>query len=317
MANVGIDVSKDRLDVAIRPSGERFSVANDEKGCAELRKRVAKLKPERIVLEATGGYQSLAVQTLASAKLPIVVVNARQVRQFAQATGKLAKTDAIDADVLAHFAEAIQPEIRPLPDAAHRELEALITRRRQLVEMRAAEVKRKQGAPASVHASIDAVIKTLSAQIDDIEDNMQRLIRETPAWKDADDRNQSTPGVGRVLSSTMTALVPELGKLNRKEIASLIGVAPFNNDSGMGERKRTTWGGRATVRAVLYMASLSAIRYNAVIAAFYERLVAKGKPAQVALVACMRKLLTILNAMARDRRPWNPQLATAGASKCP
>ena len=313
MANVGIDVSKDRLDVAIRPSGERLSVANDDAGCAQLRKRLAKLKPERIVLEATGGYQSLVVQVLASAKLPVVVVNPRQVRQFAQATGTLAKTDAIDADLLAYFAEAIRPEIRPLPDATHRELEALVTRRRQLVEMRASEAKRRQIAPASVHASIDAVIETLSAQIDDIDDNMQRVIRETPAWKDADDRNQSTPGVGPVLSSTMTALVPELGKLNRKEIASLIGVAPFNNDSGKGERKRTTWGGRATVRAVLYMASLSAIRYNPVIGAFYARLVAKGKPAQVALVACMRKLLTILNAMARDGRNWNPQLATSGA----
>jgi transposase len=313
MANVGIDVSKDRLDVAIRPSGERLSVSNDDTGCAQLRKRLAKLKPERIVLEPTGGYQALVVQALASAKLPVVVVNARQVRQFAQATGKLAKTDAIDADVLAHFAEAIRPEIRPLPDAAHRELEALITRRRQLVEMRAAEAKRKQSAAASVHPSIDAVIQVLSTQIDDIDDNMQRVIRETPAWKDADERNQSTPGVGPVLSTTMTALVPELGKLNRKEIASLIGVAPFNNDSGQGERKRTTWGGRATVRAVLYMASLSAIRYNPVIGAFYARLVAKGKPAQVALVACMRKLLTILNAMARDGRKWNPQLAAAGA----
>jgi transposase len=311
MVNVGIDVSKEQLDVGIRPSGERFSVTNDEKGCTQLRKRLARLAPERIVLEATGGYESLAVQALASGKLPVVIINARQVRQFAQATGRLAKTDAIDADVLAHFGEAIRPEIRPLPDAALRELEALVTRRRQLVDMRAAEQKRKQSASVVVHPSIDAVIEVLSKQIDDVDGDMHRAIRKTEAWRDADDRNQSTPGVGRVLSTTLIALVPELGTLNRKQIASLVGVAPHNDDSGKRDGRRKTWGGRAPVRAVLYRAAVAAIRSNPVVRALHDRLVANGKVAKVAIVACMRKLLTILNAMARDKRHWDPELASA------
>jgi transposase len=309
--NVGIDVSKDRLDVAVRPSGETFSVDNTPDGCAALRKRLVKLKPERIVLEATGGYEALVAQAMTCAKLPVVIINPRQVRQFAQAIGRLAKTDAIDANLLAHYGEAIKPEIRPLPDAAQRELEALVARRRQLVDMRAAEQKRRMSASPVVQVSIDAVIEVLTKQIGDIDDDMHRVIRATPAWRDADDRNQSTPGVGRVLSTTLTALVPELGTLDRKKIASLVGVAPHNDDSGKREGKRTTWGGRAPVRAVLYMATLAAVRFNPVLQALHGRLIAKGKPAKVALVACMRKLLTILNAMARDRRSWNPQLAAA------
>ena len=315
MVNVGIDVSKERLDVAVRPTGERFSVGNDDEGCTQLRRRLMKLKPERIVLEPTGGFETRVVQALVSAKLPVVIINARQIRQFAQATGRLAKTDTIDADVLAHFGEAVKPEVRALPDEAHRELEALVSRRRQLVEMRAAETKRKQTAPALVHPSIDAIIEALTQQIDDIDDNLQRLVRSVPEWRDAEQRNTSTPGVGRVLSSTLTALVPELGKLDRKQIASLVGVAPLNNDSGKTEGKRTTWGGRAAVRAVLYMAALSAFRYNATIRAFRDRLLAKGKAPMVVVVACMRKLLTILNAMARDGKRWNPELAAAGAQK--
>lgn len=314
MINVGIDVSKEQLEVAVRPSGERFRVENNEDGCTQLRKRLAKLKPERIVLEPTGGFETRVVQALVTAKLPVVVINARQIRQYAQAIGRLAKTDTIDADVLAQFGEAVKPEIRPLPDQAHRELEALVSRRRQLVEMRASETKRKQTAPPVVHPSIEAIIEALSQQIDDIDDNLQRLVRSVPEWRDAEERNQSTPGVGRVLSTTLTALVPELGKLDRKQIAALVGVAPLNNDSGKSEGKRTTWGGRSAVRAVLYMAALSAFRYNATIRAFRDRLVAKGKPPMVAVVACMRKLLTILNAMARDAKPWNPQLAQ-GAQK--
>lgn len=313
MVNVGVDVSKERLDVAVRPGGERFSVGNDEEGCAQLCKRLSKLRPERVVLEPTGGFESRVVQALVRSKLPAVIVNARQIRQFAQATGRLAKTDTIDADVLAHFGEAVKPEIRAIPDETHRELEALVTRRRQLVEMRAAETKRKQTAPAVVHPSIDAVIELLTRQIDDIDDDLQRVVRSTPAWLDAEERNTSTPGVGRVLSTTMTALVPELGQLNRKQIAALVGVAPLNNDSGKAEGKRTTWGGRGAVRAVLYMAALSAFRYNPTIRAFRDRLLAKGKAPMVVVVACMRKLLTILNAMARDGKRWNPQLAGAGA----
>lgn len=309
--NVGIDVSKARLDVAIRPSGESFSVANDDEGHTELRKRLLKLKPERIVLEPTGGYESAIVRVLVAAKLPVVVVNARQVRNFAQALGRLAKTDRIDADVLAHFGEAIHPEIRPFPTEAVTNLEALVNRRRQLVEMRASEVKRKQTAPKSVHSNIDLLVEFLSKQIDDIDGGIHTLIRSTPAWREQDNLLQSVAGVGPVLSSTMTALVPELGTLTRKQIASLVGVAPFNNDSGKGERKRSTWGGRAAVRAVLYMAACAARRFNPVIAAVYERLTNNGKLPKVALVACMRKLLVILNAMKRDNKPWNPQLAEA------
>jgi transposase len=315
MSNVGIDVSKERLDVAVRPSGERFSVANDDEGCSQLCKRLEKLKPERVVLEPTGGFETRVVQALVRARLPAVVINARQIRQFAQATGRLAKTDTIDADVLAHFGEAVKPEVREIPDEAHRELEALVTRRRQLVEMRASETKRKQTAAALVHPSIDAVIEVLTRQIDDIDEDLKRVIRSTPAWREAEERNTSAPGVGRVLSTTMTALLPELGQLNRKQIAVLVGVAPLNNDSGKTEGKRTTWGGRAPVRAVLYMATLCAFRYNAPIRVFRDRLRAKGKAPMVVVVACMRKLLTILNAMARHGKRWSPQLAQAGATE--
>lgn len=296
VSNVGIDVSKAQLDIAIRPTAEHFSVANDDAGHKELRKRLLKLKPDRIVLEPTGGYEAAVVRVLVAAKLPVVVVNARQVRNFAQATGRLAKTDRIDADVLAHFGEAIRPEIRPLPDAQLRELEALVNRRRQLVDMHAAELKRKQTSPASVHANIDEVIEFLAKQLADIDDDTSTLIRRTPAWREADELLQSTPGVGPILSHTLLALVPELGKLTRKQIAALVGVAPFNKDSGQGVGKRATWGGRAPVRAVLYMASLAARRFNPTIAAVYDRLVTNGKPPMVALVACMRKLLTIVSA---------------------
>jgi transposase len=308
VVHVGIDVSKDSLDVAIRPAAERFRANNDEKGHAEICKRLAKLRPQRVVLEPTGGYEQAVVQALVRAKLPVVVVNARQVRDFAKAAGRLAKTDQIDADVLAHFGEALQPEVRPLPDEAHRQLEALVNRRRQLVDMRSGEIKRKQTAPTIVHPNIEVTVEFLTRQIDDVDRDLRDLIRRTPAWREADELFQSVPGVGPVLSSTLTALVPELGKLNRKQVAALVGVAPFNKDSGLGARKRVTWGGRAPVRAVLYMAASVARRFNPAIRRFYDRLIGAGKPAQVALVACMRKLLTMLNAVARDRRPWNPQL---------
>ncbi len=308
MSNVGIDVSKETLEVAIRPTAERFRANNDEKGHAEICKRLTKQHPERIVVEPTGGYELAVVQALARAKLPVVVVNARQVRDFAKAAGRLAKTDQIDADVLAHFGEALQPEVRPLADEALRQLEALVTRRRQLVDMRSDEVKRRQTAPTLVRPSIDLTIEFLTRQIDDVDRDLRDLIRRTPAWREADELFQSVPGVGPVLSSTLTALVPELRKLNRKQIASLVGVAPFNNDSGMGERRRVTWGGRAPVPAVLYMAASVARRFNPAIRRFYDRLLGTGKPAPVVLVACMRKLLIMLNAIARDRRPWNPQL---------
>jgi transposase len=309
--NVGIDVSKERLDVAVRPQGETFSVTNDEAGHKELRRRLQKLQPQRIVLEPTGGYETAAVEALLAAKLPVIVVNARQVRNFAQALGRLAKTDRIDADILACFGERLRPEIRPFPEESLRELEALVNRRRQLVDMRAGEFKRKQIAARKVHASIDATIAFLTRQIEDIDDELKKQIRKTPAWREADELFQSVPGVGPVLSRTLMALVPELGHLDRRKIAALIGVAPFNNDSGQGQRKRMIWGGRAPVRAVLYMAAIAACRSNPHIGALYERLIARGKPAKVAIVACMRKLLTILNAIKRDHRAWTPQLAPA------
>lgn len=311
MSNVGIDVSKARLDVAIRPSGEAFSVANDAAGHKELCRRLMALNPERIIIEPTGGYEAAVVRELVLAKLPVIVINARQVRNFAQAIGRLAKTDSIDADVLAHFGEAIRPEQRPFPDAQLLELEALVNRRRQLIDMQSAESKRKQTAPASIRPSIDTVLKFLAKQLADIDDDINKLIRKTPAWREADELLQSVPGVGPVLSRTLLALVPELGSLSRKQIAALVGVAPINRDSGKAVGKRTTWGGRAPVRAVLYMAALASRRFNPIIAAIHDRLVGKGKPPMVALVACMRKLLTILNAMKRDSNAWAPpQLPT-------
>lgn len=306
--NVGIDVAKVELVVAVRPSGARFTVKNDEQGLTQLVERMKALRPERIVLEASGGYETPTVAALARAALPVVVANARQVRQFAQAVGRLAKTDGIDADIIAHFAEAVKPELRPLPDEAHRELEALVTRRRQLVEMRTAERNRLKTAPQLIHPNIEAVIAFLSQQIDDNDRSLEQLVRSTPLWRDADDLLQSVPGVGPVLSATLAALLPELGRLDRKQIAALVGVAPLNNDSGERTGKRSTWGGRANIRAVLYMATLAACRFNPTIAAFYNRLLQRGKPPMVATVAAMRKLITILNAVLRTGRPWTPPL---------
>jgi transposase len=306
MTTIGVDVSKNQLDVAARPSGERSRFANDEAGRAELVAHLAKLKPERVLLEPTGGYEAPVVAALKAAKLPVIVVNARQVRQFAQAAGRLAKTDQIDADVIAHFGEALRPEVRELPDEARLQLEALVTRRRQLIDIRAGELKRKQTAPAVVHPSIDHVVAFLTKQIEDIDSDLKKLVDSTPEWSATDELLQSVPGVGPVLATTLTALVPELGKLDRKKIASLVGVAPLNNDSGSRNGKRSTWGGRAPVRAVLYMAAVAAKRSNKTIAAFYDRLIQHGKDPKVALVACMRKLLVTLNAMARNRSKWTP-----------
>jgi transposase len=303
---VGIDVAKAELVVAVRPTGERLTVRNDEPGLTKLVERLTELRPERIVLEASGGYETAAVAALARASLPVVVANARQVRQFAQAVGRLAKTDAIDAEVIAHFAEAARPEIRPLPDQAHRELEALVTRRRQLVEMRAGELNRLKTAPHSIRPNIEAVIAFLSEQIDRNDNDLERDLRASPLWREADDLLQSVPGVGPVLAVTLMALLPELGRLDRKQIAALVGVAPLNNDSGQRTGKRSTWGGRANIRAILYMATLAACRFNPPLAAFYKRLLERGKPPMVAVVASMRKLLTILNAILRTRRPWSP-----------
>lgn len=308
VSNVGIDVSKRRLEVAVRPSGQRFSIGNDEEGLRELVKRLQELRPERIVMEPTGGYERGAVAELARAGLPLVVVNARQMRDFAKATGRLAKTDRIDADVIAQFGEAIRPELRPFPDDTHRILEAMMTRRRQLLDMRSDEMRRKHTALRALHASIETVIEFLTQQIDDVDGDIEKLMRSTPLWREADDLLRSVPGVGPVLAATLTAFVPELGKLNRKQIAALVGVAPLNDDSGAHQGKRKTWGGRAPVRSVLYMATLTARQANPALKAFHDRLIERGKPRMVAIVATMRKLLTLLNAIVRSRRAWTPQL---------
>jgi transposase len=305
---VGIDVAKAELVIAARPSGERWAVANDEAGVRALAERLAGLAPELVVLEATGGYETLAVAALAAAGLPVVVVTPRQVRDFAKATGQLAKTDRIDADVLALFGDRVRPPVRPLPNAEAQALEALLTRRRQLLEMLHAErnrlgqvVGRGQRAVAK---SLKAHIAYLERELRTADTDLGEMIRASAAWRETDDLLRSVPGVGRVLSLTLLAELPELGRLSRREIAKLVGVAPLSRDSGTLRGRRFVQGGRASVRAVLYMGALVASRRNPVIAAFYRRLVAAGKPKQLALVACMRKLLTMLNAMVRSGSPW-------------
>jgi transposase len=303
-AYVGIDVAKGWLDVAQRPGGEAWRVTNDERGIADLVARLKALRPTLVLLEATGGMEIPAVAALAAAGLDAVVVNPRQVRQFAGATGRLAKTDAIDAQVLAQFGEAVQPEVRPLPDTATQELAALVARRRQLIEMLTAEKNRLRLATKKVRRNIEAHIRWLEGELLDLDDGLGDVIRSSPVWREQDDLLRSVPGVGPVLSSVLLAHLPELGRLNRKEIAALAGVAPLNRDSGQFRGRRTVWGGRSQVRAALYMAALVATRFNPAIRAFYQRLGAAGKPKKVALTACMRKLLTMLNAMARHQTPW-------------
>jgi transposase len=305
---VGIDVSKDQLDVALRPSAERWAVANDDAGITTLVDRLRALTPALIVLEATGGLELPLTGALAVG-LPVVVVNPRQVRDFAKATGKLAKTDALDAAVLAQFAEAVRPALRPLPDAAMQELSALLARRRQLLEMRTAEQNRLGMARPPVHKGIRAHIAWLDRHLAQADDDLARAIRESPVWREKDDLLQSAPGVGPGLARTLLADLPELGTLNRKQIAALVGVAPLNRDSGTRRGRRSVWGGRAHVRAALYMSALAATRYNPVIRAFYQRLCAAGKAKKVALTACMHKLLVILNSMVKHRTPWQKHFA--------
>jgi len=316
---VGIDVAKAELVVAARPSGERWTVANDERGVRTLVDRFRIDRPDLIVLEATGGYELLCVGALASAGLPVVVVNPRQVRDFAKATGQLAKTDRIDADVLALFAERVRPEVRPLPDAAAQELEALLARRRQLLEMLQAERNRlgqvfgrgKQ----PVKKSLKGHIAFLERELRITDSDLGEMIRQTPAWRERDDLLQSVPGVGPILSRTLLADLPELGRLSRREIAKLVGVAPLSRDSGTMRGRRFVQGGRATVRGVLYMAALVATKRNAVIREFYQRLLRAGKPKKLALVACMRKLLAILNTMVRTAEPWSVTWSATNADR--
>lgn len=306
---IGIDVSKDRLDLAWRPTGERWTAPNTERGIRAICRRLRTPAPTLIVLEATGGLELPLTGALAAAGLPVVVVNPRQIRDFAKATGRLAKTDALDAAVLAQFAEAVRPPVRPLPDAATQALSALLLRRRQLIGMRTAEQNRLGSSPAPMRKGIRAHITWMEGRLADLDEELATTIRESPLWREKDDLLQSTPGVGPVLALTLLASLPELGTLTRQQIAALVGVAPLNRDSGRFRGSRRVWGGRAHVRAALYMGTLVATRFNPVIRAFYQRLCAAGKAKKVALTACMRKMLTMLNAMLKHRTPWTPQCA--------
>ena len=305
---VGIDVSKERLDVAVRPTGEAWQVSHDSRGINDLVERLGELAPQLVVLEATGGMEMALAGELAASKLAVAVVNPRHVRDFARAAGKLAKTDALDAQVLAHFAEAMRPASRPLPDDASQELRALVARRRQLVEMITAEKNRLRTAARRIRPKVQEHIHWLEESLVDLDRDMGDFIRSSPMWQDKDQLLRSTPGVGPVLSMTLMSDLPELGALNRGEIAALVGVAPFNRDSGALRGKRKVWGGRSQVRAALYMATLVATRFNPVLRAFYQRLCDAGKPKKVAITACMRKLLTILNVMVKHNRHWNPAI---------
>lgn len=301
---IGVDVSKERLDVAVRPSGEHNSFTNDEAGIAQMTDCLGRLSPEMILFEATGGWQMNAVNALAARRLPVVIINPRQVRDFAKATGQLAKTDTIDAGILAHFAEAVRPEIRELKPLEARKLEALNTRRRQIVEMLTAERNRLITAPEWTRGDIEEHIAILKKRLAAINKDIDKLIRQSPLWREKDKILKSFPGVGPVTASTMLSDLPELGSLNPKAIAALVGVAPLNCDSGNYQGRRKIWGGRACVRSLLYMCAKTAVRCNPGIRGFYERLIGAGKLRKVALTACMHKILIILNAMIRDQVCW-------------
>jgi transposase len=297
------------LDVAVRPRGETWTVAHDEAGLSALVARLRTLAPALIVVEATGGWEVALVGALAAALLPVAVVNPRQVRDFARSTGTLAKTDRLDAQSLAHFADALRPQPRPLPNAQAQELSALLQRRRQLVEMLTAEKNRLPLAARRIRPQLQAHIAWLQRQISQFDDDLRELVRSSPLWRDKEDLLRSAPGVGPVLATTLVAALPELGTLTRQQIAALVGVAPLNRDSGTLRGRRTVWGGRAQVRTVLYMSTLVAVRHNPVLAAFYQRLRAAGKAPKLALTACMRKLLTVLNAMLKHHTRWAPVMA--------
>ncbi len=305
---VGIDVSKNCLDVAIRPEGVQFATSNDEAGIAHLISRLGETPVDLIVLEATGGLEIPVAATLAEADLPVAVVNPRQVRDFARATGKLAKTDTIDAKVLAHFAEAVRPEARPILEEEARTLGDLLARRRQIMEMLVAERNRLSRARKPVVDRIKAHIQWLRSELDDVDSDLTAMIQQSSLWREKENLLKSVPGVGRVTCFTLLAELPELGTLDRRKIAALVGVAPLNCDSGLHQGKKVIWGGRAPIRATLYMGALVATRFNPAIRQLYQRLLQAGKPKKVALTACMRKLLTILNAMLKQGAYWNPSL---------
>ena len=299
---VGIDVSKAQVDVAVRPMGERWVVSYDDAGVGELVSQMVDLDPALVLMESTGGLELSLVAALAAAALP--VVNPRQVRDFARATGTLAKTDALDAAILAHFADVVRPSVRSLKVAETQVLSSLAARRNQVMTMLVSEKNRLGTAITAVRPRIEAHITWLEQELADLDGGLRQTLRRSPVWREKDDLLRSVPGVGNQLSLTLLAYLPELGTLDRKQIAALVGVVPFNRDSGTLRGKRTVWGGRSRVRAVLYMGALVASRYNPIIRDFYQKLLAAGKPKKVALVACMRKLLVILNAMLKHRSPW-------------
>ena len=301
---VGIDVSKAQVDVAVRPTGKRWTLPYDQTGIEGLIPQIVYLEPALVLLEATGGLELPLVAALVAAALPVVVVNPRQVRDFAKATGTLAKTDTLDAGVLAHFADAVRPEVRPLKDAETQVLNSLTARRRQVMTMLVSEKNRLGTALGAVSPRIEAHIASLEQELSDLDKGLRQTLRRSPVWREKDDLLRTVPGVGEQLSLTLLANLPELGTLNRRQIATLVGVAPYNRDSGTLRGKRAVWGGRSRVRAVLYMGALVASRHNPAIRDFYQRLLAAGKPKKVALVASMRKLLVILNAMLKHGSPW-------------
>ena len=301
---LGIDVCQKYLDVYIRPIGKLFQVTNDETGIRELIKILTEIKPELIVFEATGGMEIVAAIELTQVGLAVAIINPRQARDFAKATGQLAKTDAIDAKILAHFADAIRPQVRAIKDESSRQLQDLVQRRRQISDMITAEKNRRRGKTNSVQVSIDQHIEWLKQQLKEIESQIKSEITLNEDWKQKMDLLTSVPGIGEVVAVTLISSLPELGQISHKSISYLVGVAPLNRDSGKFRGKRRIWGGRVKIRCMLYMAALVAVRFNPVIKAFYERLIGKGKLKKVALTACMHKLLIILNAMMKNNQTW-------------
>lgn len=311
---IGLDVAKDHLDVAVYPTEQNWQVPNTAEGIAGLTAALDALAPACIVLEPSGGYEQEAAATLATAGLPLAVVNARQVRDFAKATGQLAKTDRLDARILARFAEAIRPAIRPLPDADAEELRSLLVRRTQVVSMTTAEKNRLKTANRAVRPHIKAHIAWLEEQREALDSELGQRLKESPVWREKEQLLRSIKGIGPVASFTLLAALPELGRLTHKEIAALSGLAPLARDSGTLRGKRTIWGGRARVRQGLYMAAVCAAQHNPIIRAFYERLISRGKPKKVALTACMHKLLILCNAVLRTGTPWDPDYVRAHAA---
>lgn len=307
---IGIDISKDYLDIADSTTQKTWRTSNDETGIADLTKRLSTPAPTLIVLEATGGLEIPLASALAAERLPVTVVNPRQVRDFAKSTGQLAKTDTLDAKVLARFAAAVRPKVRPIKDQETRELTALVTRRRQLVEMLGTEKTRLKQVSEPIRQNVQTHIAWLRDRIHEMDQDLSKTLKNSSVWRENDQIIQSVPGAGPVLSTNLLANVPELGTLNRRQIAALVGLAPLNRDSGKFRGRRCIWGGRASVRAVLYMVAVTAMQHNSVIRTFYQHLIKEGKSFKVAITACMRKLLTIINTMVKNRTQWNENLIT-------